>query len=196
MDDRKRALYDTLGEEGLKDHSWEVGQKLKTPEEVRLFASFLSPPHPLSQPKMFCFSGKSDEGSVRQASSRKAVPNPAPARRSQRRFQRPAERRVPVRAQERVLRSPRTTGRRCGYSVAVCPCPGADARPFLPGLSLPSFLLLWKRALIWALSCSGRATRANDVGSSGHNDPARRTEEADESIGRYRRWHRQAFVLP
>ncbi|CDZ98500.1 Molecular chaperone (DnaJ superfamily) [Phaffia rhodozyma] len=34
VDEQKRALYDTLGEEGLKG-SWEVGFKLKTPEEMR-----------------------------------------------------------------------------------------------------------------------------------------------------------------
>lgn len=30
---QKRAVYDLLGEEGLKTE-WEVGQKLKSPEEV------------------------------------------------------------------------------------------------------------------------------------------------------------------
>ena len=33
-DPQKRAVYDLLGEEGLKT-SWEVGRRLKTPEEVR-----------------------------------------------------------------------------------------------------------------------------------------------------------------
>lgn len=32
-DPHKRAVYDLLGEEGLKS-SWEVGQKVPTPEEV------------------------------------------------------------------------------------------------------------------------------------------------------------------
>lgn len=33
-DPRKRSVYDILGEEGLKSN-WEVGQRLKTPLEVR-----------------------------------------------------------------------------------------------------------------------------------------------------------------
>lgn len=33
-DPQKRAVYDLLGEEGLKTE-WQVGQKLKSPEEVR-----------------------------------------------------------------------------------------------------------------------------------------------------------------
>jgi DnaJ family protein C protein 11 len=35
VDPEKRALYDALGEEGLK-REWRVGQKFKSPEEVRL----------------------------------------------------------------------------------------------------------------------------------------------------------------
>lgn len=41
-DPQKRAVYDLLGQEGLKTE-WRVGQKLKSPEEVRILRQ---PNHP------------------------------------------------------------------------------------------------------------------------------------------------------
>ena len=34
-DPHKRAIYDCLGEEGLKEQGWEVVQRTRTPQEIR-----------------------------------------------------------------------------------------------------------------------------------------------------------------
>ncbi len=35
IDPHKRAIYDCLGKEGLKEQGWEIVQRTKTPREIR-----------------------------------------------------------------------------------------------------------------------------------------------------------------